>query len=394
MDVVWTAQFASNNWIISLEPYLDANEMDDYAAGMVTAGTYNGNLYAYPYFLNLGILFYRTDLMDLQYGVGAWDPSDFTTWEGLNTTANDILNNATITATRPDLVGYVGQFDAYEGGVVNFFEWAGSNGALDLVTSDNQVNIDTPAVTEAMTFLKDLIPPQYTGVQGTPYIIPRTGLVMDEGSSVGMWTANNSIFMRQWTFGYGSSMDNGIEFGVAPLPHFEGATGYKTSAVGGAILAVPTATTGTAREAAVNLTKFLGDQMAQEYELIADTSGDPGVQPMSNFPALKSIYTSPPTGFEWIQDWTDQLDLTLSRPVHPSYPLISDTIADYFSDLISGQKAVSTALSEMQQDVTDIVAPAPTEPAIPGYSIGLVILGAALVTGLIFVIMKRKKSIK
>jgi len=244
LDVVWTAVFASNGWLVNLDSYLDPNEMDDYVAGLVDAGTYDGSLYAYPYFNNLGILFYRTDLLDLH--APGWTEANFSTWEGLKATANHILNNVSglLTTADADLVGYVGQFDAYEGGVVNFFEIIGSNGVLDAVTSTGDVNVNTQDVNDAMAFFKALVPPQYTGVQGNDYIIPRYGLVHDEGSSVGKWLANESIFMRQWPFAYGSSVDNNMDFGLSPLPHFAGATGYRTSAVGGAILAVPTATTG------------------------------------------------------------------------------------------------------------------------------------------------------
>jgi len=54
-------------------------------------------------------------------------------------------------------------------------------------------------------------------------------------------------------------------------------------------------------------------------------------------------------------NFTDQLPLTLSRPVHEDYPLISDVIADYFSDLMSCQKSVDDALAEMERDLEDIV---------------------------------------
>ncbi|MFX1357874.1 MAG: extracellular solute-binding protein [Promethearchaeota archaeon] len=409
LDVVWTALFASNGWIRNLDSYLTAGEMDDYVAGLVDAGTYQGHLYAYPYFNNLGILFYRTDILDTHFGVGGWSEADFDTWEELNATANFVLNNGSglLTTADADLVGYVGQFDAYEGGVVNFFEWCGSNGVLDVVTSDGTVNADDPDVAYAMQFLKDLIPGQYTGVQGNltdtdppigpnsdynNYIIPRSGLVHDEGSSVGVWYAENTIFMRQWPFPYGQSVSDGISFGLAPLPHFAGATGYRTSAVGGAILAIPTATSGADElEAAVNLTKFLGDTVAQEAELTSDSSADPGVQPLSNFPALMSVYSSPPAGFEWIENWTDQLPLTLSRPVHQDYPLISNTIADYFSDLLSCQKSVDDALTEMQRDLEEIVAGRPEVPGIPGFSIAILILSTAFTIGIIALLRRKNK---
>lgn len=382
LDVVWTAPFANNGWIINLDSYIDPNEMDDYVAGLVDACTYQNHLYAYPYFNNLGVLFYRTDLLDLH--MPGWTEANFSTWEGLKATANHILNNVSglLTPADADLVGYVGQFDAYEGGVVNFFEWVGSNGVLDAVTSTGEVNVNTQDVNDAMAFLKALIPPQYTGVQGNDYIIPRYGLVHDEGSSVTKWFANESIFMRQWPFAYAGSLDNHMDFGLAPLPHFAGATGYRTSVVGGAILAIPTVTTGTAREAAVNLTKFLGDQLAQEAELTE----------VSNFPALSSIYASPPAGFEWIQNWTDQLPLTLSRPVHQDYPLISDVIADYFSDLLSCQKSVDDALAQMETDLLDIVGPGPVVPGleIPGYSIAILVMTTTFTIGIIVVVRKKR----
>jgi multiple sugar transport system substrate-binding protein len=381
IDVVWTGFFADAGWIIPLDSYLEPNEMDNYVGGMVDACTYNGHVYAYPYFMNLGILFYRKDLMDLN----GLTPANFTTWEGLNETANYILNNISGTLDNPNLVGYVGQFDNYEGGVCNFFEVAGSNGATDLVVG-NTVNIYPNSELEAaMTFFQKLIPPQYTGVQGTPtspnpYIIPRVGLVMDEGSSVTTWQQNNSIFMRQWTFGYGSSVDNGIVFGVAPLPHFEGATDPKTSVVGGAILTIPTSISSVQRAGAINLTRFLGQQLAQERQLLN----------ASNFPALKSVYATPPAGYEWIANWTDQLDQTLSRPVEAQYPLISTAISNDFSNILSGGKTVTQALSDMQTNIEEILAGSPTVPAIPGYDLGLILCASISALGLIIVIRKRR----
>ncbi|MFW9928950.1 MAG: Loki-CTERM sorting domain-containing protein, partial [Candidatus Thorarchaeota archaeon] len=263
------------------------------------------------------------------------------------------------------------------------------NGALDLVTSSGGVNVDTPKVNQAMDFLAALVPPQYTGVQGTPYIIPRYGLVYDEASSETKWLANGSIFLRQWPYVYADSVNNNMDFGLAPLPHFAGATGYKTSAVGGAILAIPTVTEGTTRQAAINLTKFLGMQDAQEAELTADSSPDPGIQPEGNFPALLSVYDNPPVGFDYIKNWSAQAELTLSRPVNPNYPLISNTIAGYFSNLLAGVKTVSDALGLMQRDISEIVSPTVPEPTIPGYSIAIIVISFASTIGII-IFAKRK----
>jgi multiple sugar transport system substrate-binding protein len=403
IDVVWTALFASNGWIIPLDSYVSSGALDpmaNFVPGMVDACTYNGHIYAYPYFMNLGILWYRQDLMT-KYGYTA---SDFSTWEGLKTVANEILNNKTGMLTKADanLVGYVGQLDNYEGGVCNFFEVAGANGATDLI-SGNTVNIyPNSKLEDAMTFFAGLIPPQYTGVQGNltqtyangtqapntaynSYIIPRNGLVMDEGSSIGKWTANESIFMRQWTFAYQSSLDAGMKFGidfnVAPLPHFAGATNYATSCVGGAILSIPTTIDAAHRAAAINFTKYLGQTFAQTRELTNT----------SNFPALKSIYDSPPAGFGWVGDFKTQLSETLARPVEADYPLISSAISNDFSNILSGGKTVTQGLSDMQTNIEEILAGPPTVPNIPGYDIGLVLLASGFALGIIIMMRKRFK---
>ena len=143
-------------------------------------------------------------------------------------------------------------------------------------------------------------------------------------------------------------------------------------------MAVPTATTGAARDAAVNLIKFLGDTLAQEAELTE----------VSNFPALMSVYASPPAGEEWIMNFTDQLPLTLSRPVHHDYPLISDVIADYFSDMLSCQKDVDTALKEMERDLEDIVGTPPLPPvfSFPEADILVSLVYAVIALGIISVV--------
>ncbi|MFX1478229.1 MAG: extracellular solute-binding protein, partial [Promethearchaeota archaeon] len=112
LDTIWPAQFAENGWIEDLNAMgVTTAEMDDYVPGMVDSGMYKGTLWAYPYFMNLGILYYRNDLLSAE----GFTEADFNTWAELNATANYILNNVSGNLDNPDLVGYVGQFDAYEG---------------------------------------------------------------------------------------------------------------------------------------------------------------------------------------------------------------------------------------------------------------------------------------
>lgn len=385
LDTVWTAQFAENGWIKDLTNDLVDGEMDDYFGGMVQSCTYKDKIWAYPYFMNLGVLFYRKDIITRN----GFTISDFDTWDEFKTNTNAILANETEQALNPDLVGFVGQFDAYEGGVCNFMEWIGSAGVTSIFDADGNPNLNTTAVQGAMEFLKGLVAPRYTGVQGTDYIIPRAGLTHDEGSSVGMWLAGNTIFMRQWPFAYGLSEDtdilnatdgsgNYIQFGVTAMPTKTGSADEKSSVVGGAILAINSYS--THQDLAMELIRYLGDTDAQKAELTE----------CSNFPALKSVFDDLPAGFEWVSEFKAAADKTLSRPVHPKYPDISTEIADKFNDILGGIKSVEKGLGEMDAAIAEIIRGGPTEASVPGFSAIYFIALMGLTAGILTVVKKKK----
>ncbi|MCK4237616.1 MAG: hypothetical protein KAX33_00735, partial [Candidatus Lokiarchaeota archaeon] len=168
----------------------------------------------------------------------------------------------------------------------------------------------------------------------------------------------------------------GLNFGVCPLPTFTGAANEKSSVVGGAILSIPKFS--THQTEALNLIKFLGDELAQDFELTE----------CSNFPALESVYDSPPSGWAWISDVKGQLPRTLTRPVHPKYSLMSVQIADKFADIIGCVKNASVGLAEMEQDVNEVLA---GPPIIPGFNIAILVL---TITGTLatIAIYKKKKQ--
>lgn len=369
IDTVWTATFADNGWIVDLTDDLESGEMDEYAAGMVTSGTYDDKVYAYPYFMNLGILYYRNDLLT-EYG---YDEDDISTWEGLKVVANDILEQE----NDEDLVGYIAQFDNYEGGTVNFMEWIGSNGVTDIFDSEGNPDMTQTGINEALTFLKGLIPPEgTTDLIDTDYIIPRDAITFNEGSSQDVWLAGNAIFIRQWTYIHGLSEDEELDFGVATLPVFEDASDAKSSAVGGALLTISQFSEN--KEEAMNLVRFLGDTEAQKYQL----------EELSNFPALKSVYSDLPSGYEWVSEWEEQLDLTLARPVHPEYPDMSAEISNYFNQIISCQLTVTDGLESMQNRVEGAIAPA---PIIPAYPLPILLVAITAAIGLLVVMTKKSR---
>lgn len=81
MDVVWAAEFASAGFLESVQSILMANNWrtSDFNAGSIQAAYYNGVLYALPYFPDLGVLYFRSDIVSqkdaqkLKSGNYTWD---------------------------------------------------------------------------------------------------------------------------------------------------------------------------------------------------------------------------------------------------------------------------------------------------------------------------------
>lgn len=368
LDTVWPAQFAANNWIVDMTNLLEDGELDDYVDAMVDSCTYNGKVWAYPYFMNIGSLYYRKDLLDAQ---GYTSESDFDTWAELKTAANDVLE----ASSNDDLVGYVAQFDAYEGGTVNMIEWLGSFGATNILDAQGNVDLSSTAAQEALTFLKGSIAPRYTGVLDTEYFIARDALVSDEGSSVGSFTAGNAVFMRQWTFGYPSSEDAGLDFGVMPLPTKDGSSGQRSCCVGGAVLAIPRFSNN--QEQALKLIRFLGDEKAQKAEL----------EEVGNFPALETVYDDFSGDLAWAQELVPSFAKSIARPVHPKYAQMSTVLSGTFNDIISCELEVEAGLEQMESDANSAIGGG---AVIPGFSVFYLLVAGTSMIAVVAVFVKRK----
>jgi len=383
MDVIWTAQFVENNWVINLDSLLETNEMDDYVGGMVDSCEYQGSYYAYPWFFNLGVLYYRKDLLN----DNGFTVDDIDTWEELNATANAIL--ASNSSDIPGLVGYTAQMANYEGGTVNFIEWIGANGATTIVDNEGNFNTTKPEMIEAMAFLKNLIAPAAdTDLATTDYIIDRTILTSREGESGDKWLAGEAIFLRNWPYIYDLSLSadnllnvtdgsgNPVNWGLTAIPTFGGATGAKSSCVGGQILGISSNT--PYQQAALNVTRYLCDNYSQYLAL----------EQYSHFPTLKETYSDLPDNLLYAQAFYNASGSTLARPKHEDYTQVSDVISDRFSEIISCQSTAQAGLTAMQQDIESVLTPVPD--IIPGFELSLVLILLSSVISVIIIVNRKK----
>src|SRR5690606_30420613 len=107
LDVIWVAEFARAGWLADLTALLSAAEQRAFFDGPMQAARYGGRLYAIPWFMDAGLLYYRKDLLAKH---GYAPPR---TWEQLARAAR------AISAREPGVYGFVWQGKQYEGLVCN-----------------------------------------------------------------------------------------------------------------------------------------------------------------------------------------------------------------------------------------------------------------------------------
>ncbi len=77
-DVIWPAQFAANGCILDLSEQFPQSEQNKFLSAPIESNIYEGAIYGVPWFTDVGMLYYRKDLLD-QSGIS--EPP--ATWEEL-----------------------------------------------------------------------------------------------------------------------------------------------------------------------------------------------------------------------------------------------------------------------------------------------------------------------
>jgi multiple sugar transport system substrate-binding protein len=206
LDVTWIAEFAENRYIQSLDETRIATS--GFLNGPLDTCRYDGELWALPFNTDVGLLYYRSDLID--------DPPR--TWEDLEEQVEAVRAR-----TGNDVDGYAGQFADYEGLTVNALEVIrGAGGSIVDDAGDVVVEDHEAAVREGLERLRVIAP------SGVPEL--------DEDGSIQLFRSGRTLFMRAWPRAYRSLTQDlegepAVEIGVAPLPGGSGVLGGQNLAV-------------------------------------------------------------------------------------------------------------------------------------------------------------------
>src|SRR5207245_6976731 len=202
LDLIWVPEFARAGWLLDLTPRLGPGELRPYFPSTVEAATYDGRVFALPWIMNVGLLYYRADLLR-RYGL---EPPE--TFDALVRQVRRIREGE----RDPALDGYLWQAKQYEGLVVNVLESFWANGTR-LLAADDTVFPEPERAAEALAFLRGLIA---SGVS------PAWTTAADEELSRRAFGDGHAIFLRNWPYamdlfeGQESAVRGKVAF--APLP--------------------------------------------------------------------------------------------------------------------------------------------------------------------------------
>ena len=203
MDVIWPGTLAE--YFLDLKPYF-GNEVSAQFPATAAAYTVDHKLVAMAYRADMGLLYYRTDLLR-QYGYR--EPPK--TWDDLEIMAARIQAGERAKG-RKEFWGFVWQGAADEGLTCNALEWQASEGGGRIIEQDQTISVNNPRVIRAWQraahWVGSISPPDVVGYR--------------QWDSLNVWIAGNAAFMRHWTSAYVDSQAAGSKirnnFDVAPLP--------------------------------------------------------------------------------------------------------------------------------------------------------------------------------
>jgi multiple sugar transport system substrate-binding protein len=310
-DVIWTAEFASQKWLMDMSEYVNARKGEFIPSTLETIKFDGDKYWGVPKQTDAGFIYYRTDQVD---GVPA-------TWQAVYEEAakND---------------GIVYQGAAYEGLTVDYLELAFAAGGKVLSDDGKKSEINSPANVKALQFMVD-------GIKNGA--APKAVTTYMEETARRAFEAGRATFMRNWPYAYALGQDAEKvkgKFKVAPYPEFEG--GGKAGILGGHNLVISAFSKNP--EGAVALIDYL-----TAPEAIARDAAE-----YSLAPVLTETYED--ADVKKALPFSDELQQAVAqakpRPVSPVYTQISSAIYKNVNTALSGQQAPDAALKKADEEIT------------------------------------------
>jgi multiple sugar transport system substrate-binding protein len=322
LDIIWTAEFAAAGWLLPLDSF--APDLASFFPITIAANRWGGKLYALPWFVDVGMLYWRTDLLD-------HPPLSFA----------ELARQATAAQTQTGLpFGFVWQGARYEGLVTVFLEHLGGFGG-HILDDAGRVVVDAAPAVRALTYMRDSI--YHSGV------VPQAALTWQEEQTRFAFQNGQAVFMRNWPYA-AALLQNRTEsqvagrFAIAPLPVAPG--GSPTAALGGSQLAINVNSDHPHAAYAVIAYLLQPEQMRERAQVVGQY---PPRVTLYQDNALTDALAVPP---EQVRRMIEQAIL---RPVTPVYAELSEILQIQLHRALTRQQEPADALADAAKAMRELL---------------------------------------
>lgn len=322
LDVIWTPEFAAAGWLLPLDRF--APDVENFFPSAIEANRWQDSLYALPWFIDVGMLYWRTDLLEKP-------PKTFSE---LRLMAKEAKEKHGLS------YGFVWQGARYEGLVTVFLEHVGGFGGA-ILNEEGNVTVAEPPAQKALRYMWESI--------YRDGIVPREVLTWQEEQTRFAFQNGEAVFMRNWPYAYPLMQDPersrvAGRFAVAPMPSEGGAP---TAALGGAQLAINAHSAHP--EEAYKLLKYLTapEQMRERARVAGQYPPRPALYEEE---ALAEALPIPPEEIKEI------IDRAKARPVTPVYTELSRRLQVHLHSALTGQEEPAAALKETAREMQTTLA--------------------------------------
>jgi ABC-type sugar transport system permease subunit/ABC-type glycerol-3-phosphate transport system substrate-binding protein len=366
LDVIWTPEFAAAGWILPLDRFQP--DTSGFFDSTIKANQWNGSLFALPWFVDVGMLYYRKDLV----------PTPPATFDEMLAHAERLKGKGGIDSPL------VWQGARYEGLITTFLEHLGAFGG-EILDGKGQVVVDSPKGVAALELMASSLE------RG---LVPPSALSLHEEEARLIFQNGRAVFMRNWPYCY-ALLDDPKQskvagrVGIAPMPAAEG--GKPTAALGGAQLAINARS--QQPELAYQLIAYLTapEQMRERAEVVGQYPTRPALY---DDPQMSRFLRAPAAEVKRI------VEAAQPRPVTPVYTEMSELLQVEIHRALTGQKSPAAALGDAAGKMRKVVAAARLdvlrgEAEAPKSSSALPLIALALLLAAVaatFVVLRRRRK--
>lgn len=297
-DVVWVPKFAAAGWLEDLTDRWPPERWEEFIPGAMEGSKYKGRIYRVPQDMDVGMLYYRTDLLGV---AGEKPPETF-----------DALERIATRLQHPDqLWGFIWEGKQYEGLVCNFLEVLTGFGGFWIDPGSEEVGLDRGEAIAALQWMCDSIHRARISPPGTTTYMEEEGRLLFLGG--------RGVFHRNWPFVYTMAQQAGSavrgRIGLMPMP--AGPNGRPAATLGGWGMCI--ARRSQHKDEAWKFCEYIS--ALPQVARVQAHRGSP--------PALKRFYESSTDPVQ--KDIYKVMQSTVVRPPVPQYAQASDILQRYVS---------------------------------------------------------------